>query len=420
MKYILFFVLIALVLCQEKRFDDYSVIRIKFTCPKMFAKFFETFPEETLDILSNDGGYALNLEMDILFTPQQVEKLSYMYFNKDLSFAKFEVVERNFQNIIDMEKKFLEATKNENDFYKKYNNLADFQAYYTRLFSQHSNMVEKETIGKTIENRDMVVYTIHAPGAYNSSKPALWINAAQHCREWITLPSALYSVEQFITKYQSDPQVKQILDKINIYYLPLVNIDGYAFTWSGNRMWRKNRRRNSNGSFGVDLNRNWRSGFGGPGSSNSPSSETYRGPSALSEPETKSISEFLTKHPQIKAGYDFHSYSQLMLRPWGKTNQPSPDETKLAALGGKMCDAIRSVHRINYQNIRSSGLYPASGIMCDEFYEYHKQMGYTVELRPTQFGGGGFNPNPSQILPTAEENWKALLVLAEFVRTGNI
>lgn len=420
MKFLFLLALIALVISQEKRFDDYAVIRLKFTCPKSFATFFEHFPEDQIDILSNDGGYALNLDLDILFTPKQVEKLSYMSFNKDLFFAKFEVLERNFQKVIDAEKNQIEASKTEQDFFKKYNNLAEIEAYITRLFSRHSSMVSKESIGKSLENREMTVYKIHSPGSYNNSKPALWINAMQHAREWITTPSAIYSIEQFLSKYNSDPQVKQILDKINIYYLPIVNPDGFVFTWTNNRMWRKNRRRNNGGTFGVDLNRNWRSGFGGQGSSGSPGSETYRGTAALSEPETSNISKFLTRHPQIKAGYDFHAYSQLMLRPWGKSTSPSPDENKLAALGGKMCDAIRSVHRVNYQNIRSSGLYPASGIMCDEFYEYHKQMGYTVELRPTQWGGGGFNPPPTQILPTAEENWKALLVLAEYVKTGNI
>lgn len=296
----------------------------------------------------------------------------------------------------------------------------DFLTYTERLMATHSNMARRELIGKSIENRDMNVYTIHAPGAYNSSKPALWINAAQHAREWLTPPTAIYSIEKFLTTYLTDPQVKRLLDAINIFYLPFTNPDGYVFTWTGNRMWRKNRRRNANGSFGVDINRNWRSGFGGPGSSNVPSSETYRGPSALSEPESKCISDYLLRHPQIKAGYDVHSYSQLMLRPWGKSNTPAPDEPRLQALGKKMSDAILAVHRVPYRNIRSTELYPASGIMCDEFYEYHRMMGYTVELRPAGAFGGGFAPPPSQILPTAEENWKAIQILAEYVRTGQI
>jgi len=219
----------------------------------------------------------------------------------------------------------------------------------------------------------------------------------------------------FLSKYNTDPQIKRLLDKINIFYLPIVNIDGFLFAHSSNRMWRKNRKQNAGGTYGVDLNRNWRSGWGGSGSSNVPSSETYRGTAILSEPETKSIDTFIRKHPEIKAGIDFHSYSQLNLRPWSKSSQPSPDEAKLRPLGQKMTDAIKSVHNVVYQNILGSGLYIASGCLNDELYESHKMMGYTIELRPTQFGGGGFAPPPSQILPTVEENWKAILVLAEYV-----
>ena len=138
-------------------------------------------------------------------------------------------------------------------------------------------------------------------------------------------------------------------------------------------MWRKNRRHNSGSSYGVDLNRNWKSGFGGQGSSGSPSSETYRGPSALSEPETAAISKFLYGKPQIKAGLDFHAYSQLNLRPWGKVTAPSPDEAKLAKIGQDMVDEIKKVHGLAYRNIRSAQLYPASGILCDEFYEVKKK-----------------------------------------------
>jgi len=306
----------------------------------------------------------------------------------------------------------------QDQFYRRYQTLAEIETYLENFRRTFSNMIERDIIGPSLERRNIYVYKLHAPGTWNPNKPALWLNSLQHAREWVSPPTGIYSFEKFVTTYNTDPQVKTLLDAINIFYCPIINPDGYVFTHTSNRMWRKNRRSNSGGSFGVDINRNWRSGFGGPGSSNVPSSETYRGPSALSEPETRAVSQYLAANPQIRAGIDFHSYSQLNLRPWGKQNGPSPDEAKLTAIGLRMVDAIRNVNRVNYQNIRSSGLYLASGILCDEFYENHKQMGYTIELRPANAGGGGFQLPPAQILPTAQENYRAVIALAEYVRTG--
>lgn len=218
---------------------------------------------------------------------------------------------------------------------------------------------------------------------------------------------------QLVKNYGTNPRIKAILDKINVHYVPLVNPDGYIFSHSSNRMWRKNRRTNTGGSFGVDLNRNWKSGFGGAGSSGQPSSDTYRGTAAYSEPETKTVADYLNANKNIKVAIDFHSYSQLILRPWGKMNGASPDETKLRDLGEKMRSAIQSVHRLNYENIRSSQLYVASGCVGDDFYESFRLNGYTIECRPGR--GGSFSPPASQILPNAEENYAASLAIMESI-----
>jgi hypothetical protein len=437
MKLFLLLALLTVLALAEQRYDHHALIRIRLSQQTEFDKFFSIFPSDSLDVFSHDGGVSTQIDMDILFTPEQVTKLNLHYINKDVTFDKFQVLSNNYQNEIEIEKREIQRVTDEletkligvedkdavrysdEEFYKRYHPLAEIHGYLARLQDKYPNMIAKVEIGKTIENRTLSVYHIHAPRDISvKGKPALWINAAQHCREWISPPVGLWAISNFLSGYSTNERIKSILDKIDIFYLPIVNEDGYVHTWGASRMHRKNKRVNSGGSLGVDLNRNWLSGFGGEGSSNVPSSEIYRGPHALSEPETKCISDFLKRHTQIKAGIDFHAYSQLNLRPWGKSRNPSPDETKLAALGKKMTDAIQSVHRINYQNIRSSGLYPASGIMCDEFYENHKMAGYTIELRPANQFGGGFALPPQWIIPTAQENFQAVLALAEYVRDG--
>jgi len=372
--------------------------------------FFKHFPN--LDIWSSDREPVLNYNMTIMFSPKDYLNLKQLLENKTIILKTFEIISNNVQKDILEEWELLNLKAQNNSINKKYKNKENKKKIIEKeLMGKYPNMVQKEIVGKSFENRDMNVFLIHSPGSLNPRKNSLWINAAQHAREWISPLTALFSIYKFVTLYETNPQIKLLLDGINIYYCPFLNPDGFIYTRTS-RMWRKNRRRNSDGSFGVDLNRNWRSGWGGSGSSGQPSSETYRGTSALSEPESKSISNFLTKHPEIKAAVDFHSASQLMLRPYGKVNRPTIDENKLKPLGQKMVDAIRATHGKNYQNILSAGLYVAAGEMTDEFYDNHKIFGFTIELRPAS---ANFNPPPSEILPCAEENFQAMIVLADHV-----
>lgn len=187
-----------------------------------------------------------------------------------------------------------------------------------------------------------------------------------------------------------------------------MNPDGFKFT-ERNRMWRKNRR----GGYGVDLNRNWRSGWGGEGSSNQRSSEVYRGESPVSEPESQALDKFYAKYPSLRAGIDLHQYGQIILRPFGKTIQPPPEEAKFKAIGEKMVSAIRSVNGLTYRSVRAREFWAAAGIMSDHLYEIRKMIGFTIEMRPPH---ASFHIPPEQILPNAKENFEALMVMAEEVK----
>lgn len=162
----------------------------------------------------------------------------------------------------------------------------------------------------------------------------------------------------------------------------------------------------------MDLNRNWRYGWGGEGSSNSRSSEVYRGESALSEPESSAIDSFLQRNRNIKASVDFHQYGQIILRPYGSTMSPPPDEARNKAVGEKMQAAIRSVNGLSYRSVRAREFWAAAGIMSDHFYAYYKTLGFTIEMRPPH---ASFHIPPEQILPNAKENFEAIIVLANEV-----
>jgi murein tripeptide amidase MpaA len=200
-----------------------------------------------------------------------------------------------------------------------------------------------------------------------------------------------------VTGKSSD--ITTLLSKATFLIIPVVNPDGYAYTWKSDRLWRKNRRNNGN-TYGVDLNRNYPSNWAHGGSSSNPRDETYHGPSAASEPEVQAITRWFTSHTKIIAGLDLHSYSQLILRPIGWEQQDIPHERQHRDVGADMAEIIRGVHGKEYTNQKSIDLYPTTGSASDWFYlqrfngngnKVVRPYGMTIELRPTSaFWGPGF------------------------------
>jgi hypothetical protein len=190
------------------------------------------------------------------------------------------------------------------------------------------------------------------------------------------------------------------------------------FQWDEDRMWRKNR----NGK-GVDLNRNWADHWGGQGSSGNPSSDIYRGKSAFSEPETKAVSNFMLQNKNIVGAIDFHSYSELLLRPAGWTNKAQPFDAEHTQLGDAMNSAIAKPRGTSYQNIKSAELYVACGVASDWFYgddilknQGFKPYSFTIELSPSQGGfGEGFVLPPNEIVNVGHEIAPAFRVFAKQV-----
>ncbi|KAI9291204.1 peptidase M14, carboxypeptidase A, partial [Neoconidiobolus thromboides FSU 785] len=247
-------------------------------------------------------------------------------------------------------------------------------------------------------------------------KKKVYFESLIHAREWITGSTLQYVLNHLITNRQSDPAIKSLLDQIEIIAVPVVNPDGYAYTWSGDRLWRKNRR-SVTGGVGIDLNRNFPYGWGGAGASTSPSSETYRGPSAASESETQAIVNYFKSQGPFLGAIDFHSYSQLILRPYGTTQTLSPHEAQHKALGEGIKQKIAAVAGTSYINERSIDLYACSGTASDWFYAGNNQKtyGYTIELSPDADDPNGFVLPPESIIPVAQDITPAVIYFLETV-----
>jgi len=275
-------------------------------------------------------------------------------------------------------------------------------------------MYYESEIATSINGRSIIALHLHG-GPVGGAKFKIWINGGQHAREWIGPAVVMYILDQLVTKYGTDPTVTKYLDAIEFVIVPVVNPDGYDFTWTNTRLWRKNRRNNGGNVFGVDLNRNWDDHWGGEGSSGTPSSDTYRGTAPFSEPESLGVANYYlnnvkTTGSTVLFAIDYHSYSQLILSPYGWTRNNPPNKSTLTTLGSGIASTIRAAYGLTYVSQGSWELYFTSGGATDWFNSKGMvPIAYTIELRDT--GQYGFLLPEAQIIPCSIENWNAFLWL---------
>lgn len=271
-------------------------------------------------------------------------------------------------------------------------------------------------LGESVEQRRIWAIKISDNVAAEEGEPEVLFVGGHHAREWIAVDVPLLLAKHLATQYRSDSAVRNLVDNGEIWVVPLLNPDGHQYSVTNDRLWRKNRRNNGDGTFGVDLNRNYSFEWGGPGSSGDTFSETYRGPAAFSEPETQVIRDLASEHDFL-AMISYHNYSQLVLFPWGHTTAAAPDQALLSQLATTMADSILDVHGKRYVPQQSSDLYLASGDATDWLYGETRVPSYTIELRPRSSRPGFLLPE-SEIQPTFEENLPAALFLIEWVENS--
>ncbi|NXR09877.1 CBPA2 Carboxypeptidase, partial [Semnornis frantzii] len=281
------------------------------------------------------------------------------------------------------------------------------------IANEFSRLVSKIKIGESYEKRPLYVLKFSTGG---SNRPAIWLDAGIHSREWVTQASAIWMARKIASDYGNDPSITSLLNKMDIFLLTVSNPDGYVFTHTSDRMWRKTRSKIPGSvCYGVDPNRNWDAGFGGPGASSYPCSESYHGPSANSEVEVKSVVNFIKSHGNIRAFLTLHSYSQLLMYPYGyKCTEPA-DHAELDALGIAAASAISSLYGTSFKvGSICKVIYQASGGSIDWSYDFGIKYSFALELRDT--GRYGFLLPANQIIPTASETWLGLKTIMEHVR----
>ncbi|EDL13739.1 carboxypeptidase A2, pancreatic, isoform CRA_b [Mus musculus] len=293
-----------------------------------------------------------------------------------------------------------------------YHTLEEIYQEMDNLVAENPGLVSKVNIGSSFENRPMNVLKFSTGG----DKPAIWLDAGIHAREWVTQATALWTANKIASDYGTDPAITSLLNTLDVFLLPVTNPDGYVFSQTSNRMWRKTRSKRS-GSFcvGVDPNRNWDANFGGPGASSNPCSDSYHGPSPNSEVEVKSIVDFIKSHGKVKAFITLHSYSQLLMFPYGYKCAKPDDFNELDEVAQRAAQSLKRLHGTSYKvGPICSVIYQASGGSIDWAYDLGIKYSFAFELRDT--GYYGFLLPAKQILPTAEETWLGLKTIMEHVR----
>ena len=337
-----------------------------------------------LDIMSQEPGY-----IDVAIEPQTFEQLQALNYSLEVIHADLtEFYQSRLENSRDM---------------GGYLTLDEINAWFDQIIADHPDIVSsKISIGQTIEGRDQWAVKISDNPEIDEDEPEVLFASAIHAREVITPLAVLNLMDSLTDGYGTDPDIQDLVDNREIWFIACVNPDGYyhneVIAPEGGGLWRKNMRDNGNGTFGVDLNRNfgyaW--GYNNSGSSSDPSSLTYRGTAPFSEPESQNLRDFHNAHDFILAVY-FHSYGNKLYAPWGYNNTLPRD----TAVFNYICDSVWAANF--YANCVGQG--NINGCSDDWLYgetsTKNKTFGFTNEIG---YEFDGFWPPLARIPALVEEN----------------
>lgn len=297
-----------------------------------------------------------------------------------------------------------------------YHNYAELTEALNTMAKNNPDIVRLSSIAKTPEGRDIWALRITSDFNNASTKPAPIFMGGHHAREHLSTEMPLMLAQYLVDQYHAGNQkIISLVNSRDIHIIPMVNPDGmeYDIKDGSYKMWRKNRTRNANGTYGVDLNRNYGYQWGTGGSSSDPGNDTYKGTKPFSEIESTAIKNYVEANTNITVLLTIHTFSKLILYPWGHKYNPietGADQKVHSVMANKMAEWN------GYTPQQSSELYIASGDTTDWSYGVHKIISFTFELDPANngFGGGGFYPGAGVIQPVFQKNLEPFLYLIDY------
>jgi carboxypeptidase T len=284
------------------------------------------------------------------------------------------------------------------------------------LEGSYPDLIRISIIGESLEGRNIYALKISDNVNIDESEAEVIFIGCHHAREWISVEIPYLLAKYLVENYASDPQVQSLVNQSEIWIIPLLNPDGLDYSIHFYRYWRKNRRDNQDGTYGIDLNRNYgyQWGIDNMGSSPYTFSDTYRGPSAFSEPETQAIRDLFAQR-NFNALISYHSYSQVILYPWGYTDQASPDDLLLEQMATDMSTQIQAINGNIYGFMQAGeGFYLTNGDTTDWSYGVYGIPSFTIELPPVDRLQGEFFNAEEEIQSIFDENLPAMFYLIDW------
>ncbi|MCK5397377.1 MAG: hypothetical protein KAJ33_03930 [Thermoplasmata archaeon] len=335
-----------------------------------------------------------------------------------------------------------------------YHSFAEIEAELFQVATEHSDITKLISIGQSWQGRDLwAIKVSDNPHLEEEDEPEVYFNGAHHAREWMTIEVNLYILNYLTDNYGTNSTITDIVDNRQIWIVPCVNPDGRAQdgsldgddptahsigdAWNSTYWgWRKNMRDNNEDSTfqnwydGVDLNRNYGYLWGASGASSDPRYDIYGGEYPFSEPETAAIRDFCRDHNFIFS-VSYHSFSQLILYPWGWTHESCPDEDVFVSVGNEMSSVITNKADSEFPGYvpeKGSGLYPTAGSDEDWLYGELGIYAYCIETYPSVQDDDSsayasydavtgeydlFHPRADKIQPVCEDNLPAAILLCQ-------
>ncbi|XP_052749811.1 carboxypeptidase B-like isoform X2 [Galleria mellonella] len=303
--------------------------------------------------------------------------------------------------------------------YDNYQELEIINTYLVDIANRYPDKVTLVSPANSFEGHPIQYLKISTTNFNDTSKPVIFIDGGIHAREWIAPPTVTWAIHKLVENV-TEPE---LLDDFDWILLPVVNPDGYKYTFTNARFWRKTRSINQDPSSitcpGVDGNRNYDFLWNTVGTDNSPCADTYAGSEPFSEVETRVVRDILHEHlNRITLYITMHSYGSMILYPWGNNGTLSNNSVDLHRVGSAMADAIhaKSLSEFPEYVVGNSFLvigYATAGASEDYAHSIGVPLTYTIELPGLGMSFEGFNLDPSYIEQVCSETWEGFVAGAK-------